>query len=107
MTKTLWGFAVALIAYGIINGTFEPAINAYVIRHTQKFSYKGITLGLFSIFNSIGVIMGIIIIKSIVDKNLYGGDIYDVYKFSLIGNIFISIILVILSIFNKNKLKEI
>jgi hypothetical protein len=100
LTKTFAGFIVAIIAYGIVNGTFESAISAYVIRHTQKFAYKGITLGLFSVFNSIGILLMIVI-------GQFLGDIYKIYHLSLVGNISIACILLILSYFKKDKLKEI
>ncbi len=100
LTKTFTGFVISIIAYGLINGTFESAISAYVIRHTQKFAYKGITLGLFSVFNSIGILLMIIISQFL-------GDIYKIYHLSLIGNIAISIILILLSHLQKDKLKEI
>ena len=100
LTKNIWGFVVAIIGYGIVNGIFESAISAYVIRHTQKFSYKGITLGLFSVFNSIGIILMII-------TGQFLGNIYEIYRLSLIGNICIACILIILSYFKKDKLKEI
>ena len=100
LTKTFAGFIVAIIAYGIVNGTFESAISAYVIRHTQKFAYKGITLGLFSVFNSIGILLMII-------TGQFLGDIYKIYYLSLVGNISIACILLLLSYFKKDKLKEI
>lgn len=100
MTKTFIGFIIAIISYGVINGVFESAINAYIIRHTQKFAYKGITLGLFSVFNSIGIILILIISQ-------YLENVYSMYKFALIGNISIASMLFALSHLKKDKLKEI
>ncbi len=55
-------FLLSMIFYSINVGLYEPLMNAGIVKHSRNFIYKGITLGLFSIFNSIGISLNIYLI---------------------------------------------